>query len=81
MFGYQDVLEVVKNVVNPLVEGATDAQRETHKEKKKKDFKALFLIHQCGDGDNFEKVGDCESSKQTWKILEKAYTGITRRRW
>ncbi|XP_050920494.1 uncharacterized protein LOC127138138 [Lathyrus oleraceus] len=26
------------------------------------------------DGDNFEKVGECESSKQTWEILEKAYT-------
>lgn len=33
----------------------------------------LFLIHQCIDGDNFEKIGDCESSKQAWKILEKEY--------
>ena len=41
-FDYQDVPEVIKNGMNPLVEGA---QRATHKEKKKKYFLALFLIH------------------------------------
>lgn len=35
----------------------------------------LFLIHQCVDGHNFEKVGDCDSSKQAWEILEKTYAG------
>lgn len=64
LFDYRDVLEVIKNRVNPLIEGATDTQRATYKEYKKKDFKALFLIHQCVNDDNFEKVGDCESSKQ-----------------
>lgn len=43
LFDYQDILEVVKNCVNPLVEGVTDAQRATHKEEKKKYFNALFL--------------------------------------
>lgn len=61
--------------MNLLLEGATNAQRATHKEDKKKDFKTLFLIHQCEDDDNFEKVGACESSKQAWKILEKTYEG------
>lgn len=64
LFGYQDVLEVIKNGVSPLAEGETDAQLAMHKEEKKKDFKTLFLIHQCVDGNNFEKVGDCELSKQ-----------------
>lgn len=64
LFGYQNILEVIKNMVSPLVEGTTTAQQATHKEEKKKYFKALFLIHKCVDGDNFEKVGDCESSKQ-----------------
>lgn len=27
------------------------------------------------DTNNFEKVYDCESLKQTWEILEKAYVG------
>jgi hypothetical protein len=36
----------------------------------------LFLIHQCVDGDNFEKGCDCESSKQAGEILEKTYTWV-----
>lgn len=71
-FGYQDVLEVIKNGVSPLVKGATDARQTTHK-KEKKDFKTLFFIHKCVDGNNFDKVGNYESSKQTLEILEKAY--------
>ena len=45
VFGYQDVLEMIKNRVNPLVACATDVQQATYKKEKKKDFKALFLIH------------------------------------
>lgn len=71
VFGYQDVLEVVKNEVTTLVEGAIYAQRSKHNEEKTKDYKVLFFVHECVDADNFEKVGDCESSKQTWEILEK----------
>lgn len=76
MFGYQDVLEVIQNDVNPLIKAATDAQRTAHKKEKTKDFKALYLIHQCVDADNFEKVGECTSSKKTWEILEKSYAGV-----
>lgn len=75
LFGYQDVLEVIKNGVTPLFQNVIEAKQATHKEEKKNDYKALFLIHQCIDGDNFEKVGDCDSSKQAWEILEKAYVG------
>jgi hypothetical protein len=42
---------------------------------KKKDFKALFIIHQCVDADNFEKVGDCETSKEAWDILSQSFGG------
>src|ERR1051325_7166769 len=78
LFGYQEVLEIVTNGVTPLGEDATDARRATHKVEKKKDYKALFLIHSCVDSDNFEKVGDCESAKQAWEILEKAYAGAVK---
>lgn len=81
MFGYQDILKVIKKGANPLVEGATDAQQATHKQEKKKDFKTLFFIHQCVDGDYFEKIGDCDSSKQAWKILEKTYSWADKARW
>lgn len=51
------------------------SQRTAHKKEKMKDFKALYLIHQSIDVDNFEKVGDCTSSKEAWEILEKGYAG------
>lgn len=44
MFGYQNILEVIKNGVNPLVKGATIAQSTVHKEEKTKDFK-VFVCH------------------------------------
>lgn len=34
------------------------------------------MIHSCVDEDNFEKVGDCDSAKKAWDILEKAYAGV-----
>lgn len=75
LFCYQDVLEVIKNDVNPLVEGAIVEQKTAHKEEKMKYFKVLYHIHQCVDVDNFEKVDDCTSSKKAWGILEKCYEG------
>lgn len=64
LFGYQDVLDVITTGVTPLVEEATTVQQATHKEEKKKDYKALFLIHSCVDEDSFEKVGDYDSTKK-----------------
>src|ERR1051325_5064726 len=75
LFGYQEVLKVVNDGVTPLVAEATAAQQAPFKEEKKKDYKALFLIHSCVDNDNFEKVGDCTSTKHAWEILKKAYEG------
>lgn len=48
-----------------------DEQNVAHKDLKKKDYKTLFLIHQCVDSNNFEKVCDIDSAKETWDILEK----------
>ncbi|AES78008.2 hypothetical protein MTR_7g022910 [Medicago truncatula] len=52
LFGAQDLLEIVQNGVGELVLNATDVQRNTHKELKKKDCKALFLIQQSLDEGN-----------------------------
>nr|XP_004516686.1 uncharacterized protein LOC101512199 [Cicer arietinum] len=73
LFGYQDVLDMITNGITPLGKEATAAQQAKFKEDKKKDYKALFLINSCVDSDNFEKVGDCDSAKTAWGILEKAY--------
>ncbi|XP_073221582.1 uncharacterized protein [Cicer arietinum] len=75
LFGYQDVLDMITDGITPLGKEATTAQEAKFKEDKKKDYKALFLIHSCVDSDNFEKVGDCDSAKTAWGILEKAYAG------
>ena len=58
LFCYQDLWDLVKEGVATLAESATDQEKVAHKELKKKDYKALFIIHQCVDTDNFEKVGD-----------------------
>lgn len=50
------------------------------KEEKKKEFKELFFIHQYVNGDHFEKVGDYDSLKIAWEILEKAYAWDDKRK-
>jgi len=44
LFGVHDLLEIVQNAVDDLAANATEMQRNAHKELKKKDCKALFLI-------------------------------------
>ncbi|XP_058783588.1 uncharacterized protein LOC131658297 [Vicia villosa] len=49
---------------------------ELHSRKRrKKTTRHIYLIQYCVDSNNFEKVGDCESAKQAWEVLEKAYAG------
>ena len=64
MFCYQDLWDLVKKGVATLAEDATDQEKAAHKELKKKDYKALFIIHHGVDADNFEKVSDAESTKE-----------------
>jgi hypothetical protein len=53
IFNVQEVYEQVNNSLNPLPANPTEAQRTTFRDKKKKDNKALFLIHQCVDAKVF----------------------------
>ena len=55
LFGAQDLQEIVQNGVGDLAANVTEAQRSAHKDLKKKDCKALFLIHQSLDEANFER--------------------------
>ena len=75
VFCYQDLWDLVKEGVTPLATNVTNEEKAAHKELKKKDYKALFIIHQCVDADNFEKVSDAESAKEAWEILEKSFGG------
>ncbi|GAU41877.1 hypothetical protein TSUD_367420 [Trifolium subterraneum] len=78
VFGFQDVWDLVQSGVEPITDASSDVEKATFKELKKKDYKALFIIHQCVSPDNFERVGDALSSKEAWDNLEKAYGGATK---
>lgn len=76
VFCYHDPWDLVKNYVTPIGDNATNEQKVAHKDLKKKDYKTLFIIHQCVDPDNFEKVCDVDSTKEAWDILEKSFGGV-----
>lgn len=75
LLAYQEVLEIVSDGVEALPENSNDDQRLAHKEATKKDRKALFLIHQCVDSGNFDKISSANSFKEAWDILNKSYAG------
>src|SRR6266487_6296138 len=75
VFRFQEMWNLVTEGVPTLGARATDEDKESNKELKKRDYKALFIIHQCVDPDNFEKVGDCESSMEAWDILAQSFGG------
>ena len=75
MFGAQDWLEIMQNGVTYLATNATEVQRNVHKDLKKKDCKALFLIQQSLDEGNFERISKSTSSKEAWDILAKYHEG------
>ncbi|GAU30308.1 hypothetical protein TSUD_385290 [Trifolium subterraneum] len=75
VFRFQEMWNLVTEGVPTLGARATDEDKESNKELKKRDYKALFIIHQCLAPDNFEKVGDCESSKEAWDILAQSFGG------
>lgn len=69
------IAEIVSTGLQELEENPTDAQRAAHRDAKKKDCKALFIIHQCVDPDNFEKIVSVSTAKEAWDILDKYYAG------
>lgn len=75
VMGFQEVLEIVEQGLPELAEEATEAARTQHKESKKKDFKALCLLHQGVDEAHFEKISNVKSSKEAWQILEQCNEG------
>jgi len=64
---------VVNDGVPALARNATDVQQAENKDTKKKDGKAMFLIHQGVSSEIFEKIMCYENEKETWDTLEKVY--------
>ncbi|CAJ2647891.1 unnamed protein product [Trifolium pratense] len=75
IFSYQDVEDLITTGYEPLAAKATQDQQTAFKEVKKKDSKALFLIHQCVDSSNFEKIAGARTAKAAWDILSNAHGG------
>ncbi|XP_045802647.1 uncharacterized protein LOC123896281 [Trifolium pratense] len=78
LFGAQECLEVVVNEYDELGANPTNDQRNTYKENKKKDSKALFYIQQNCDAQHFEKISKSTKSKKAWDILEGYHDGGTK---
>ncbi|XP_019451721.1 PREDICTED: uncharacterized protein LOC109353814 [Lupinus angustifolius] len=72
---YQDVADIVEEGLPTLEEGATEAQRNAHKQNKKRDCKAICLLHQAVDNAHFEKIAGSATAKEAWDVLEKHYAG------
>ena len=65
LFGAQDILDLVNE---DYAVDATEAQRNTYRELRKKDQKALFYIHQCVSVNVFGNIVDSMMTKTTWDI-------------
>ena len=64
-----------ENGVEVLRDNAPDAQKVGFKELKKRDCKALVILHQCVDDTHFEKIAGANIAKEAWDTLNKAYAG------
>ncbi|KAJ4722910.1 Retrovirus-related Pol polyprotein from transposon TNT 1-94 [Melia azedarach] len=78
LLGAQDVWEVVEKGYNEprddvAISVLTQAQRDTLKDSRKRDKKALYIIYQALDDDAFEKISNATSAKQAWNKLQTSY--------
>ena len=63
LFGAQDILDLVNESYAIVAADTTKAQRNTHRETRKKDQKTMFYIHQCVDLNVFGKIIDLTITK------------------
>ena len=78
ILGSQDLWEIITiGYTTPQDETSlSHAQKEVLQATKKKDQKALLLIHQCLDDAMLQKVASATTSKQTWDVLTTAHSGV-----
>jgi hypothetical protein len=77
LLGAHDVWEVVEKgyTESQDEDSLTKAQRDSLKDSRKRDKKALFLIYQALDEDEFEKISNATSAKEAWEKLKTSCQG------
>lgn len=77
LLGVHDVWEVVeKGHTEPEnVESLSQAQKDSLRDSRKRDKKALCLIYQGLDEDTFEKISGVKTAKEAWEKLKISYKG------
>ncbi|CAL9041261.1 unnamed protein product [Musa banksii] len=80
LLGSQDVWEFVEDGFvepSPTEEGEMNVEgRKKLKKRRKKRKKALFRIYQGLDDTMFEIIAPTNTSKDAWKMLQKAFGGV-----
>ena len=75
LFDYHELWDVVDSGLSALASNATEAQRVTHRDQKKKDNKTLYLIHQGMNDKTFEQIEGVTTASEAWTILSTNYKG------
>ncbi|MDV3145775.1 MAG: hypothetical protein Q8736_02750, partial [Sweet potato little leaf phytoplasma] len=72
LFRYQGVSAIVEER-----EGGPDlgGMKEEKEEHRRRDDKALFIIHQCVDDAHFEKIQNAATAREAWGILVRCHAG------
>ncbi|KAL8095102.1 uncharacterized protein LOC141691801 [Apium graveolens] len=78
LIGAHDVWEIVEKGYNESANevGLSQVQKDSLKDSRKRDKKALCLIYQGIDEDTFEKISSAESSKKAWEKLRTSFKGL-----
>ena len=75
LFDYHELWDVIEGGVSALGDNATEAQWVAHRDKKKKNKKALYLIHQGINAETFEQIEGATTANEAWTILSTNYKG------
>ena len=77
LLGSQDVWEIVKKGHKESKNEGTlsQAQKDSMRDLRNRNKKALYLIYQGLDEDAFEKISKAKSTKESWEKLQTSYKG------
>ena len=75
LFDYHELWDIFESEVSELTDNTTEAQRVAHHDEKKKDKKALYLIHQGTNDETFKQIEGATTTSEPWIILSTNYKG------